>query len=664
MKTHAHRSWPLRRPGQLTPYWLTSLCVALLLTLPARGQNPPVIVEEPEDTVISLGGDASLKVRATATAPAWVEWYRADGDSNTLLLGTNNNARFGVTLTLTRAQAANAGEYFAVITNDWGTATSQIARVIIDPTFTKITTGPIAEDRFRVVWSLAWGDYDNDGYLDLMAPVDGGEAGASINALYRNQGDGTFVRVHTEPLATDRGWYIAAAWADFDNDGHLDLFVPDAARWYSGTNPRNHLLYRGLGGGEFTKILQDPAATGFPMGWDATWGDFNNDGYVDLFVVGAWTSRNWKNHLFRNTGSGGFTEGPVFNENPNSAFAVASDFDHDGDLDLLVSCWYTRLLYRNHGDGTFEQILTGPIPPDDGNSGGLAWGDYDNDGDIDLCLATYNQTLHLFNNDGSGNFTRTTLGPNANYQVPNWVDCDNDGWLDLFVTHGPGGAGEKRNRLFRNNGDGSFSEVRVGSPTSEGGYSSNSAWADYDNDGFPDLVVANGYQTDGSMFIYRNNGNANHWLNIRLVGTVSNRSAIGAKVRLLATIGGNTFWQLREISGGGSGNQADPRALFGLGDATEVEVLRIEWPSGIVQELSNLPANEFRTVTEPPRLMPLAPCGFQIQCWLNQSFDIQASTDLAAWTHVTTLTNETGTLEFHDPANSNHDCRYYRVMSR
>jgi len=607
--------------------------------------------------VVGVGVTVTLEVRAVGDEPLSYQWRFEEEP----IAGATS-----ATLTLADVRLEDAGRYDVVVTNAYGEVTSRLALLTVDPTtFTKITTGPIAEDRISV-WGLAWGDFDNDGYPDLLASVNPKEAGSDINALYRNQGDGTFARVYTEPFVSERGRFGGGSWVDFDNDGQLDLYVPDEARAHSATDPSNHLLYRGIGGGQFARIRQDPAVTDFAMGWGTTWGDFDNDGYVDLFVVGSNVDRKEKNHLFMNTGAGGFAkvlDGPLVNDIAYAELAAASDFDHDGDLDLLVSCHYTRLFYRNRGDGTFDRILTGPIPSDDGNSAGPAWGDYDNDGDIDLCLATLDQTLHLFNNDGAGNFTRTTLGPNANYQVPNWVDYNNDGWLDLFVTVGYLGS-DHRNRLFRNNGDGSFSEIHLEGVTTDGGHSFFNSWADFDNDGFPDLVVANSYQTDGGMFIYRNNGNANHWLKVRLIGTVSNRSSIGAKVRLLATIGGKTFWQLREIPGGCSTTKPDPRALFGLGDATTVERVRIEWPSGIVQELSNLPANKFLTVTEPPRLRPLASNGFQIQCWLNQSFDVEASTDLATWTYLTTLTNETGTLEFHDQNNHDHFCRYYRVVAR
>lgn len=165
--------------------------------------------------------------------------------------------------------------------------------------------------------------------------------------------------------------------------------------------------------------------------------------------------------------------------------------------------------------------------------------------------------------------------------------------------------------------------------------------------------------------LYRNNGNANAWLLVRLIGTVSNRSAIGAKVRARATIGGKEFWQLREISGGsGYCSQNDLRAHFGLGDATQVDTLRIEWPSGIVQELRDVPVNRILTVIEPPQLVPQGAGAFQIQCWINQIFDVQASADLATWSDVATATNTTGALVFEDAASVQHESRYYRVVGK
>jgi hypothetical protein len=477
--------------------------------------------------------------------------------------------------------------------------------------FTKLTTGPIAQDKITAR-GLSWGDYDNDGHLDLLVATGGllRDTKPLRNVLYQNQGNGTFARVTNGPVATDLGSYEGGAWADFDNDGWLDLFAGDANRWHQGPkSPANHLLYRGAGGGQFEKITNDPAVTNLVAGWDTTWGDFNNDGQVDLFVMGAWSDKGFKNSLFFNNGAGAFTKqvtGPVVNDLAKAEYAGASDIDNDGDLDLLVSAKEVRLFYKNKGDGTFTRITTGPIVADIGTGAGIAWGDYDNDGDIDLCLATYFGTLHLFNNDGKGNFTRLLLGQPSNYHVPTWVDYDNDGWLDLFVTNG-GDFDDKRDRMFRNNRNGTFTEVRLGAVTTDGGRTIGCAWADYNNDGFADLVVGNSYQLNGGMFIYQNNGNTNHWLTVRLIGTTSNRSAIGAKVRVLADIAGESFWQLREIPGGSSGSQADPRALFGLGDATNVTNLRIEWPSGTIQELSNVAANQILTITEPPRKPSISP---------------------------------------------------------
>ena len=185
--------------------------------------------------------------------------------------------------------------------------------------------------------------------------------------------------------------------------------------------------------------------------------------------------------------------------------------------------------------------------------------------------------------------------------------------------------------------------------------------ADYDNDGFIDVMVPSGVSNTPND-LYHNDGNENHWVLVKLVGTLSNRSAIGAKVRAQATIWGQDVRQMREISG--TPWTGDPRAHFGLGDATVVDTLRIEWPSGIVQELKDVAPNRILTVTEPARLIPQGAGAFRIQSWINQAFDVEASTDLTGWSNVATVTNLTGTLVFEDVEAGQHESRYYRVVTQ
>ena len=213
----------------------------------------------------------------------------------------------------------------------------------------------------------------------------------------------------------------------------------------------------------------------------------------------------------------------------------------------------------------------------------------------------------LFQNNGDGTFTKITDGAVVTDSYGfgcAWADYDNDGWLDLFVNRGVSGGVGKDNAIYHNNGDGTFTPVTEGSLVHDGGQGKGCAWGDYDNDGFQDLFVANGGFVvpihNQLNFLYHNDGNANNWLTIKLFGTASNRPAIGAKVRVLARIGGRLLWQLREVSGGGNyGSQNDLRASFGLGDAGRVDTLHIEWPSGARQEFRNVGANQFLTIIEP-----------------------------------------------------------------
>ncbi len=229
------------------------------------------------------------------------------------------------------------------------------------------------------------------------------------------------------------------------------------------------------------------------------------------------------------------------------------------------------------------------------------------------------------------------------------------------------GGSPETNRLYHNNGDGTFSRVSLGSLASDSANSHSCAWGDYDNDGYMDLYVSNGpWGGLGPQagFLYRNNGSSNRWLKLKLVGTVSNRAAIGAQVRVKATLGGKTFWQLRQVpAGGGFHCQDDLRPHFGLGDATRAEIVRIEWPSGSVQEFHNVPANQILTVTEPARLQVTGQGQFQIRSWTGQKFHVEASTDLAEWTPLATVTNLTGVAQSSDTDAANLPRRFYRVVA-
>jgi hypothetical protein len=195
-------------------------------------------------------------------------------------------------------------------------------------------------------------------------------------------------------------------------------------------------------------------------------------------------------------------------------------------------------------------------------------------------------------------------------------------------------------------------------------------WGDYDNDGFLDLFVANGGIVGSeNNALYHNNGNSNNWLKVKCVGTVSNRSAIGAKVRAKATIGGKSLWQLREISGGVGICQNPLEVHFGLGNATNVDTLRIEWPSGSVQEFHGLAAKQFLTINEPPRLQALgrlADGSFQLALTggLGFVYDLQRSTDLAQWTSWTTVTNTNRTMTITATDEIGLSKRFYRAVAR
>jgi enediyne biosynthesis protein E4 len=259
----------------------------------------------------------------------------------------------------------------------------------------------------------------------------------------------------------------------------------------------------------------------------------------------------------------------------------------------------TSLCFANNGDGTFTSV-SNAISTD--STRGFCWGDYDNDGDLDLCGGDeWAQGLILYRNDG-GVFTRLVVGADDTtttaFRKPSWADFDNDGDLDLFVTRQGAAYAPARSTLYINAGNGTFYTQTLSVIATDSGPSAGAAWADYDRDGDLDFFIVN---TNSSFSaLYRNEiGNANNWISIACAGTKSNRSGIGAKIRVVANIGGTEVRQLREISGQSAFfGQDEMRAHFGLEDAATIDSIIVEWPSGMIDILTNVAPNQFMTITE------------------------------------------------------------------
>ena len=284
-----------------------------------------------------------------------------------------------------------------------------------------------------------------------------------------------------------------------------------------------------------------------------------------------------------------------------------SDIDSDGDLDLYVTNenGEKENLYRNNGGGSFEKMTDLIITTDGFNTMSSSWGDIDNDGDLDLFLANDGSKNQLFRNDGNFVFTRMLTTDvskvNAKSFSSAWADIDNDSDLDLFVTNAFQNGQRLKNNLYLNDGTGHLTEVTNEVVVMDEGWSYGCAFGDYDNDGFQDLAVATTRfgNVDEADYLYHNNRNSNHWLMVSLEGNVSNKSAIGAKIRVKAIVNGTAVWQMREISAQSAYcSQNDMRAHFGLADATIVDSMVIEWPSGIRQYRTGVLPNQILDIEE------------------------------------------------------------------
>ena len=438
-----------------------------------------------------------------------------------------------------------------------------------DGTFTNVADqAGIADPRGG--WGSLFADYDNDGFLDLYI-TRGGWSGAAENTLYHNNGDGTFTDVtHTAGVADPQSSFCAA-WADYDNDGYLDLYIADGVIGDGAAN----VLYRNNGDGTFTNIAEiaGVANTGNSLG--TAWGDYDKDGYIDLHVVNFGQS----NVLYRNNGDGTFTDVtsiagmtlPV-----TDAFVTFFlDVDNDADLDIFIS-----------NSGSFQAFIAGQIT-----------GAAPHDGDRQV----------LYRNNGDGTFTDVTRESGLYHAFgamgANFGDIDSDGYLDIYLATGAPQMGRlERDALFRNNGDGTFTDATLALGLGNIGKGHGVTFGDVDTDGDVDIYVPVGGAFIGDQWhnlFYQNTGTGNNWLTLKLVGVKSNRDGIGAKVTL--RVGDSVIY--REVSGGcGFGSTNSLSLEIGLGKHTKVDTLEIVWPSGQVDTHRNLSVNQKRVITEGKNL--------------------------------------------------------------
>jgi hypothetical protein len=506
-------------------------------------------------------------------------------------------------------------------------------------------------------------DYDNDGWLDIFL-VNGTAFEPSAGKkptgfLFHNNRDGTFKDVTEKARLTYCGWGQGCCVGDYDNDGFDDLFVS-----YWGRN----VFYHNNGDGTFTDVTE----TAGLLENGAVWGagccflDYDRDGHLDLFCAsyvnfdpaqtpkpgeaiycrykgipvpcGPQGFSGGSNRLYRNRGDGTFENvsvksgianprgraGAAFtksNWRPVGAYgmgAAAADFDNDGWPDIYVaSDTAPSLLYRNNRDGTFREIAVEAGCAFDENGAalsgmGVAVGDYDGDGWLDIARTNFSgQVTAVYRNDGVGGFRdaslETGLGANRKYLGFGAVfaDFDNDGWEDLFVANGHvysqlADRGlyldyKEPKLLYRNLGNGHFEDIsaRSGPGIGTPSVSRGCAFGDLDNDGNLDIVVNN---LDAPPSVLRNaGGNSNNWLMVKCVGSRSNRSAIGTRLRLTAS--GRT--QIREVMSGSSYySHNDMRVHFGLGAARRVDRLEVAWPSGAKQAIEGIEANRLLRIEE------------------------------------------------------------------
>lgn len=452
---------------------------------------------------------------------------------------------------------------------------------------------------------VSWVDVDNDDDLDVCVTGSGGTFPnfTNISAIFLNNGNETFT--NTGLLNSVQKNAFRHGWADYDNDDDLDLYI--GATWNS--NGINE-LWNNNGGTSLTLTPNSGATPNVAQPYEGTvsWADYDNDGWADLFVP-RWN--DLKNKLYRNNGNGSFSEittGAMVNDLGWTSGGFWGDFDNDRDLDLFVVNYQigptnpgTNHLFRNNGNGTFTKMTNaGPAVTIAQNGRSANWVDANNDGLLDLfvCNQFGQDLLHI--NAGNGTFTTKFIGAtNHTSWSSNWGDYDNDGDQDLITI----GFWNTDSRFWENDGFGNLTDVTDAHPnifpTQTSGSNSNGiVWVDYNRDGWLDLHIIQPDMAPDRF--YENETTAcRSWIEIKCLGMESNHAAIGTTVRAKSLRNGQPWWQMRQVSAQTAATGTNPMLLhFGFDDAAVIDSLIVEWPSGQTCFFTQVSVNQIIDIKE------------------------------------------------------------------
>lgn len=475
----------------------------------------------------------------------------------------------------------------------------------------------VGVNRLNQAGGAVMDDFDNDGRLDLVCTTFD-PAGSMV--FYRNKGDGTFEDRTLKAGLGDQLGGLNLVQADYDNDGHTDLFVPRGAWLY---RPMRPSLLRNNGDGTFTDVTEKAGLLDPVNSNAAAWSDFDNDGFLDLFVC----CERQPNRLYRNKGDGTFeevAERAGVRDGKTSKGCAWIDYDNDGYPDLFVNDLDgAARLYHNNRDRTFTDVtdqmgITGP------KNGFSCWAfDFDNDGHLDLFATCYDRSLEdvvkgllgrphgresnrLFRNLGGKGFQDVTREAGLDMVFAtmgsNFGDFDNDGYLDFYLGTGePNLATLIPNRMFKNIGGKRFAEITVPSGTGHLQKGHGVACGDWDRDGNVDIFMETGgagYSDRYHNVLFQNPGQGNHWLTLKLVGKKTNRSAIGARIRV-TTAGEHPLTVHRHVSSGSSFGGNPLQQTVGLAQAGGRVTVEVSWPtSGTTQVFRDVAADQAIEITE------------------------------------------------------------------